>query len=326
MSIADDLKHAVDTCLGPRSTRNTSVEARRVLHLHARRAADPRQCRQMDDTIADAELGTAAYLLGIHYQIHGRRDQAEHWLHIAAARDVADAAVRLAMLLEYRSVVTDNTSIDTPSTTEGDLTRARRWYQAAAKAGYRTHDAGDPTPLTPLAFDCCPAVAQAAGIETADEIISAARRQAAFLLRQARADVKVIIDAARHEVDDLARQRAEVEKQMRLLQHVVTDIAATETQPRRRWRRLLARGNTPTPRTVEPDAWQQMRDHLRAHDSTPQRRAVRRSMITRIMTLLKLGDAIELDVLDLDIETEDAVPTSRHNWARPDAPIRARAG
>ncbi|MGC5665085.1 hypothetical protein ACN261_32355 [Micromonospora sp. WMMD723] len=325
MSIADELKSAVDTCLGPRSTRNTSVEARRVLHLHARRAADPKQRRQMDDTIADVELGYSAYLLGVHYQIHGQRDLAEHWLHVAAVRDVADAAVRLAMLLEYRSVLTANTSIDTAPTPDDDLARARRWYQVAAKAGYSPHDDGDPAPLSPLTADCCPAVEHAAGVETTDEIISSARRQASALLRQARADVKVIIDAARHEVDDLARQRAEVERQMRLLQHIVTEIAAVETQPRQRWRRFFARARTATP-SSESDAWQRMREHLRAHDGTPQRRAVRRFLITRILTLLKLGDAAELDILDLDVETKEAVPTRRSPWARPEASMRARAG
>ncbi|KAB1161415.1 hypothetical protein F6X68_04725 [Micromonospora sp. AMSO12t] len=326
MSIADDLERAVDTCLGPRSARNTSVEARHVLNQYSKRAGDPQQRQRMDEAVAEAELGIAAYLLGVHYQVHGRPDQAEHWLRTAADRDVADAAVRLAMLLEYRSVIAANTSIDSTPAVDDDLTAARRWYRIAAHAGYHLHDDSKPADPTPLTLDCCPAVEQAAGVETAEEIIGDARRQADALLRQARADVRIIIETARQEVNDLAGQRAEVEQQMQLLQQIVTTIAAAETQPRRRRWRPSSTTTVVTSGNDQRDAWRQMADHFRRQEDAPRRRAVRRSLISRIMAILQVSDAVELDVLDLDVESKEAVAPPRLTWAPSDTSMRARAG
>lgn len=326
MSIGDDLSRAVDTCLGPRSIRNTSVEARRLLNLYGKRAADPDQRHRMDQALADAELGTAAYLLGVHYQVQGRSEQAQHWLRVAAAHDVADAAARLAMLYEYRSVIAANTSLDSLPTVDDDLAAARHWYQVAARAGYQPDGDRHLTNPTPLTLDCCPTIKEAAGTEAAEEIVAAARRQADALLRQARADVRVIVDASRKEVDDLARQRAEIEEQMRLLSQVVTAIAATETQPLpRRWRR--SRSTDPAVNgEIDGEAWQRMRDHFRRHAAGPRRRTVFRSLITRLMTLLTISETTDLDTLDFDVESKEAVVPRPVSWTSSDRSMRARAG
>ncbi|MFG1904880.1 hypothetical protein, partial [Micromonospora carbonacea] len=133
-------------------------------------------------------------------------------------------------------------------------------------------------------FDCCPAPAQAAGIEAADEIISGARRQAAALPRQARADVSTSSRTAPPPRPS-------------------PDAAGDDSWP----------GATPAP--SNPTRGNRCAiTHL--HDSTPQRRAVRRSVLTRSMTLLKPGDAAELEILDLDVETKEAHATTGHDQTR----------
>ena len=167
----------------------------------------------------------------MHYQVQDRSDQAEHWLRIAATRDVADSAVRLAMLYEYRSVLKANTTLSpAPTADDDDLTAARYWYRVGAAAGYATADDGQRGDPTPMALDCCPQVEKAAGSEAAEDIIAAANRKAELLRRQARADVKTIVDAARAEVDDLARQRADIEDHMKRLRHLVNGIGCGQRQ------------------------------------------------------------------------------------------------
>ncbi|MBF9134757.1 hypothetical protein I0C86_38390 [Plantactinospora sp. S1510] len=327
MSVSEELRRAVDTCLGPRPVRNPSTEARRLLTLYRRHAADEGHRRRMDEAVADSELGMAAYCLGVHYQVQSRPDRAEHWLRIAAARDIADAAVRLAMLYEYRSVLAANTTISTTTPTDDDdLTAARYWYRVGAAAGYATADDGQHVDPPPMALDCCPQVETAAGSEAAEEIIAAAHRQADQLRRQARADVRVIIDTARAEVDDLARQRAEIEDHMKRLRRLVNGIAAAGTvTPIRGRRRGRLTGQ------VEPDneadAWARMLEHFQ-QQSAPHSRHLMRPLLTRIMALLDRIRGAEPEELDLDVETKDAVAAEfpPPPWASTNTPFRVRAG
>jgi hypothetical protein len=152
-------------------------------HL-ARRPADQSACVDPDDADA-AELSEAAYILGVHYAEAGNMHAAARWLRTAAHRDVGDAALRLALVLQ---------ALDDP--------QAQHWFAAAADAGYAAADA-DQLDAPDLPLTCCPSPADqdiaADALNRAEETVRAACAQAERIVAAAREEAHAITTAAQRQ-------------------------------------------------------------------------------------------------------------------------------
>jgi diguanylate cyclase (GGDEF)-like protein len=135
-----------------------------------------------DDAADAADLGHAAYTLGVHYAAAGNVDAAVRWLRVAARRDVGDAASRLAMVLRTRALANF-----------GDDVEASHWFEAASAAGYAAEDADQfDEPVLPLS--CCPSAVD-------EEVTADARRQAEEIIRTACHEAEAVLAAARQQAD-----------------------------------------------------------------------------------------------------------------------------
>jgi hypothetical protein len=96
------------------------------------------------------------------------------------------------------------------------FSEAHYWYRRAAAAGYGLEDylVYGELERPVVALDCCPAIRERAAQEKTTQIIAATNKSADRLRRRAREDVKVIVDAARNEVDQLALQYQSLAEQI----------------------------------------------------------------------------------------------------------------
>ncbi|MFV2021689.1 hypothetical protein [Micromonospora sp. LOL_023] len=281
MSIGDVVRQAVDAVDARWPVGDVEDEAAALLDRYRQRAADPRERLFMELQAADAELGVAAYLLGVHLQVHDHPD-ALRWLRLAAERDVADAAARLALLYELRSVVEANCGRG-----EGgaDLDAARRWAAVAASAGYPGQGDRLDDPAAPV---CCARVESAAAVREAEQIRVEAARERDRMARQARADVQLVVDAARAEVGELARRYAELEVRLLQLRQVVYDLAAiTPARPRGlAWSRRHRAARRVAAARSSDDFWESLLDEVRERAVTAGCEHLLRPLVARIMMMV----------------------------------------
>jgi hypothetical protein len=147
--------------------------------------ADQRRGLDPDDAADAAELGEAAYILGVHYLEAGNLPAASRWLLTAAQRDIGDAALRLALVLQA-----------------SDDPHATHWFRVAEQVGYAVDDVDQlDTPELPLT--CCPS--------PADDVVTAdALRRAEATIRTACAEAdRIVADAHKRaqEITAEARRR-----------------------------------------------------------------------------------------------------------------------
>lgn len=256
MNIEDEIRRTIDTVVGPCNPRELRSRFQSLETEYEYQRHDPRWRRAADDAVAAADIGPAAYGLGVHYLVHDNVIQAEYWLRIAAEHDVGDAALRLAHLSELRAAIATNLCPDDSTDHNAHAEATQYWYARAASAGYTTETNNDGKMERP-AIDfpnCCRGVTRRGAQEESAAMIAAAMEHADAAVRRSRADIKLIVDLAREEVDDLARQRAAIESDLKELQHLVyrlaSSVASTRSHRRRRWLDRVRRH--PVGRTTRP--------------------------------------------------------------------------
>jgi hypothetical protein len=130
------------------------------------------------DAADAAELGEAAYILGVHYLEAGNLAAAARWLMTAAQRDVGDAALRLALVLQ---------AVEDP--------QAAHWFRLAEQAGYAVDDV-DQLDAPQLRLSCCPSPADEAvtadALQRAEETVRAACVEAERIVADAREQARAI--------------------------------------------------------------------------------------------------------------------------------------
>jgi hypothetical protein len=178
-----------------------------------------------------ADLGPAAYALGVHFALMGKTAEAQQWLRIAADRDIGDASFRLAKLHEGEAVKGFNRQLldeGFDGSVDAEFSEAHYWYHRAALSGYAVEDYVSANKLeTPLlSLDCCPKVRSAASDEVARRTISEARVEAYEIRHEARADVNLIIEEARSEVSSLAAQRRALTDDILEFRHVLSTLSS----------------------------------------------------------------------------------------------------
>jgi len=249
MNIGDRMRAEIDEVVS-RESQDLNADYRRLMEVCNRYiAGDARSVLLNSDHAEGPQLGLAAYTLGVHYWAQDETEQAMHWLQIAARYDVGDAALRLALLYEVRSVgkyPTLEALSAGPSDEPAELSMARYWYQRAAEAGYSNDGKQGSFDLDKPAFDldtCCATMNELRAREEREQIIADAQVDAEKIVRLARLDVQRIVDCARLEVDALAAERKAISDGIDSLRSTLYGLARTvnrQHQAMRLVRRLVA--------------------------------------------------------------------------------------
>jgi hypothetical protein len=229
VTVEDQLQQRIDGIAGPAPADQLRHDYERLLTAYEYQRRDPRTRLASDGAAAAADLGPAAYSLGVHYLAHDDAAQARYWLRIAAEHDIGDAALRLAHLCELHAVVAANR--DQPQTEPAagvHWDAARRWYARAAAAGYaiQSGPTADRVERPAVEFAaCCGGLSRRAAQEQAEAIVTAAQRKADETVRRTRCDVRVVLDLGRQEVAEMARERAAVAGDLAELHRVAYRLA-----------------------------------------------------------------------------------------------------
>ncbi|GAA1362208.1 hypothetical protein [Catellatospora chokoriensis] len=244
MNMADRLRAEMDE-LESCESHDLDQDFTNLERTYSQRVQHPQRFHSLTQLAEGALLGNAAYALGVHYVVQDKLDPAEYWLRIAAEHDIGDAALRLAHLCEIRSVQNFNTAAnpqailetaELPTSTDPKLEEARYWYSRAELAGY-SDEWGDELEQSAFSLDCCAPMVDFAAEERAERMIEEAKKQAreeaGAILRRARADVQVVVDEARVDVERLALQRQQMTEEVDQLRAVLRGLAGLlGTQPR----------------------------------------------------------------------------------------------
>jgi hypothetical protein len=239
MSTEDRLRNAVDAVTGQPDSEVTDT-FERLMSEYERRVQDPSLRLTMEDAFADAQLGPAAYALGVHYLVQDRLDQADYWLRIAASNDVGDSALRLAQLCELRAVRTFNQSelnVGLVDLSYEQTVEARYWRGRALIAGYPAEQTGGfaKAELPTYPVDCCDHLSAERSLVEAERLLDEAHREADEIVRTARLDARRFVRDARQEIQDLALQRKSLEAQIGQLGDVLHGLSGLLSQEARRY-------------------------------------------------------------------------------------------
>jgi hypothetical protein len=152
--------------------------------------ADQRRGMDPDDAADAAELGEAAYILGVHYLEAGNLPAASRWLLTAAQRDIGDAALRLALVLQA-----------------SNDPQATHWFRVAEQVGYAVDDVDQlDTPELPLT--CCPSPAD-------DAVTADALQRAEATIRMACAEADRIVADAHKRAQEIAAEARRRDSRLR---------------------------------------------------------------------------------------------------------------
>jgi hypothetical protein len=184
----------------------------------------------MEEAFADAQLGPAAYALGVHYFVQDKLDQADYWLRVAARNDIGDATLRLAQLCELRAVRNFNQSEVNAGLAElsyEQSVEAKYWHGRALADGYNVESSGNSAftdqPTAPL--DCCDQMSTEKSLLEAEQLLEEARQEADQIVRTARSDARRFVHDARQEIKNLAQQREFLASQLAQLGSVLHGLA-----------------------------------------------------------------------------------------------------
>src|SRR5688572_28652429 len=95
----------MDALMGHEPVERLQAACTDLQDTYSARVRDRKWLREAECMVGKAQLGIAAYALGVHYTVHDWMEQAEYWLRIAASHDVGDADLRMAHLCEIREAV-----------------------------------------------------------------------------------------------------------------------------------------------------------------------------------------------------------------------------
>lgn len=211
MDIEQQLRVAFKSITGPGSDATSPAEYEEFLEYFHSKTTNTDRLRALDDAVAAAQLGPAAYIVGTHFASCNRPLEAEEWLRIAAERDVGDAAFRLAQLYESVAVDLFNENIFELTDSEHAVidekySEAHYWYRRAAAVGYAVEDYAttDRLELPLLSLDCCSTTRAVEAEEQAKRYLAEAKEQRDQILRAVRADANGLVNQARKEFNELA--------------------------------------------------------------------------------------------------------------------------